>query len=109
MESTKDKETLCGKGDDEPSRDDIPGTTQAPSNGGKPINASIRDTVTTALLEDCETEGDENPRPKHSEDVASDPELDELLDCKCSVVCAIRCVNNCVVKPSVPGNPLKLA
>ena len=87
MESTKDKETLSGKEDGEPSRDDIPGTTQAPSNGGKQINASIRDDVTTALLEDCETEGDESPlkpRPKHSEDVASDPELDELLDCKCS-------------------------
>ena len=90
MESTKGKETLTGTDDDEPSRDDIPGTTQVHSSGSKQINASIRDDVTTPLLEDCETEGDEEllkPRSKHSEDVASDPELDELLDCKCSVVC----------------------
>ena len=86
MESTKGKETLTGTDDDEPSRDDIPGTTQVHSSDSK----HIRDNVTTPLLEDCETEGDEEllkPRSKHSEDVASDPELDELLDCKCSVVC----------------------
>ena len=90
MESTKGKETLTGTDDDEPSRDDIPGTTQVHSSDSKQINASIRGDVSTPLLEDCETEGDEKllkPRSKHSEDVASDPELDELLDCKYSIVC----------------------
>ena len=92
MESTKDKETLGGKENLEPSRDDTPGTTQAPLNDSKQVTGSIGDAATPVLLEDCETEGDENSqKPKHSEDVASDPELDELLDCKCSVVCTTVC------------------
>ena len=92
MESTKDKETPGGMENHEHSTDDIPGTTQAPSNDSKQVTASIGDAATPVLLEDCETEGDENSqKPKHSGDVASDPELDELLDCKCSVVCNTVC------------------
>ena len=35
MESTKGKESLTGTDDDEPSRDDIPGTTQVHSSDSK--------------------------------------------------------------------------
>ena len=50
MESTKDKETLGGMENREPSTDDVPGTTQAPSNDSKQVTASIRDAVTPVLL-----------------------------------------------------------